>query len=80
MEPTIRRSAWTKVLKIVAPLLAGLVAYLLLAPVHQADTLPPQCFSLVGYGVPCGGELAIAAGTATAAVVGLALWLRDHRR
>jgi hypothetical protein len=80
MEPTIRHGALPRVVKIVAPLLAGLVVLLLLSPAHGVDTLPPQCFSVVGYDVPCGEGLAVAAGAATAAVVGLALWLRDRHR
>jgi hypothetical protein len=61
-------------------LLAGLVALVLLFPASGVDTLPPECFSMLGYSVPCGGGEAVAAGAATAAVVGLWLWLKRSGR
>ena len=36
-------------------LLAGLVVLVLLFPASGVDTLPPECFSVFGYTVPCDG-------------------------
>jgi hypothetical protein len=68
------------VAKVAVAFLAGLVVLVLLFPFSGVDTLPPQCLSLFGYGVPCGTAPSLAAGAATAAIVGLALWLRERRR
>lgn len=65
--------------RIALPLLAGVVVWVLLAPTGGVDTLPPQCWGVFGYGVPCGAELSLAAGAATAGFVGLALWLIGRR-
>lgn len=67
-------------IRIAVSILAGLVVMVLLAPASGVDTLPPQCWSVLGYGVPCGSWLSLAAGAATAGVVGLALWLNGRRR
>ena len=66
--------------RIAVSLPVGLVAWFLLVPFHGIDPIPPQCFALVGYPVPCGDELSIAVGVATAGIVGLALWFRSRRR
>ena len=66
--------------KLAVPILAGLVVLVLLAPASGVAALPPQCWSVFGYGVPCGSGLSLAAGAATAGVVGLALWLNGRRR
>lgn len=68
------------VAKVVVALLAGLVVLLLLLPGSGVDTQPPQCYSMFGYSVPCGSWPAVAAGAATAGVVGLALLLKDRFR
>ena len=68
------------VAKIAVALLAGLVVVVLLYPVAIVDTIPLQCFSMVGLGAPCDGGLAVPAGAAAAGIVGLLLWLRDRRR
>jgi len=75
-----RGEAWRTVRKIALALLAGLAVLVLLYPANTADTLPQQCFSMVGLGAPCGAGLAVPGGVATAVIVGLLLWLRDHRR
>ncbi len=58
--------------------LAGLVVFGLITPVHGAQTIPVQCFSLVGFSVPCETGVALVAGIVTAGVVGLWLWLRSR--
>ena len=68
------------VVRIAVSLLAGLVVLVLLFPASGIVPIPPVCFSVFGYSVPCGGGLAVAAGAATAAGVGLALWLNSRRR
>ena len=60
-------------------LLAGLVVLVLLFPGSGIDRQPPECYSVFGYTVPCEAGWAVAAGAATAAVVGLWLWLRSRR-
>lgn len=68
--------------KVAVALLAGLVVFVLLF--HWGggqDSAPPTCFGMFGwYTVPCEGWVAPAAGAVTAALVGLALWLKDRRR
>ena len=66
--------------KLAVPLIAGLVVLVLLAPASGVATQLPQCWSVFGYGVPCGSGLSLAAGAATAGVVGLALWLEGRSR
>ena len=83
METLVRTEqggSWPIVVRIAVPLLAGLVVWVLLAPFSGVDTLPPQCLSVFGYGVPCGAGLSSAAGAATAGVFGLALWFNSRRR
>jgi hypothetical protein len=61
-------------------LLAGLIVFAILLPRAGIDTLPPICFGMSGYRVPCEGWVAPAAGLATAGLVWLALWLWDRRQ
>ena len=72
MERQGRR--WT-LAKVAIASLAGLVVLVLLVPASGIEPQPPQCFSVFGYTVPCVDGLAIAAGAATAGVVGLLLWI-----
>jgi hypothetical protein len=65
---------------IVVALLAGLAVVLLLFPGSGIDRQPPECYSMFGYVVPCDAWVAWAVGAATAAVVGLALWMIDRGR
>jgi hypothetical protein len=74
------RGAWTTVVKVAVALLAGIVVLVLLYPANIADTIPQQCFSMVGLGAPCDAGLAVPVGAATAAIACLLLWLRDRRR
>ena len=69
---------WT-LAKVVIALLAGLVVLVLLFPGSGVMPQPPQCFSVFGYGVPCESGVAVAAGLATAGMVGLMLWIAGRR-
>ena len=62
-------------------LLAGFAVLVLLFPASGIDPIPPQCFSVFGYNVPCEARPwpAIAVGAATTAVVWLVLGLMDRR-
>lgn len=80
MDQTERQGTWSTAAKVAIPVLAGLVVLVLLFPASGVDTLPPECYSVFGYTVPCGGGVAVAAGTATAAVVGLLLWAAGRGR
>jgi hypothetical protein len=52
----------------------------LLFPGSGVDTLPPECYSVFGYTVPCDPRVAVAAGVTTVAVVGLLLWIAGRRK
>jgi hypothetical protein len=66
--------------KVVVALLAGLFAFVLLAPASGTDSIPPTCYQLWGwFVVPCDASAAWAAAAATTALVGWALWLRERR-
>lgn len=80
MEGTTGRSTRLRTRTIVVALLAGLVVVLLLVPGSGIDRQPPECYSVFGYVVACDAWVAWAAGAATAAVVGLGLWVIDRRR
>lgn len=60
--------------------LAGFVVLALLLPIRGVDSDPPVCWSVFDYIVPCGNGLALAAGAATAGLVGWVLWLAGRRR
>lgn len=75
-----QRRSWATGVRIALSILAGVVVLVLLAPASGADTLPPQCWAMLGYSVPCGSALSLAAGAATAGIIGLALWFNSRRR
>lgn len=79
MQETIRGSAWAIVAKIVVSVLVGLVVFVLAFPIGRVDTIPVQCLSVFGYGVPCDAAWAPVGGLVAAAVVGALLWLKDRR-
>jgi hypothetical protein len=66
-------------LRTILPLLAGIAALVLFFPITGIDTDPPICYSVL-LTVACGAELSIGAGLATAAVVGLVLWVAESRK
>jgi hypothetical protein len=80
MEQAENHGASMTVANVAVGLLAGLVVLVLLFPASGIDPIPPQCFSVFGYTVPCGEGWAVAAGAATAGVVGVSLWLKSRRR
>ncbi len=65
--------------KVSVALLAGLIALLLLFPASGIQPIPPQCFSIFTYSVPCEDWVAPAAAAATGALAYLALLLKDRR-
>jgi len=78
MDQTVKQGALAKG---AIALGAGIVVFLLLFRSGGVDSLPPVCSSILNlYSVPCEGWVAPAGGSATAAVVALALWLMDRRR
>lgn len=77
---TKQRRSWQLAGSIGVALLVGLLVLVLLAPASGADTLPPKCWGMLGYSVPCGSALSLAAGAVTAGIVGLALWFNSRRR
>lgn len=80
MEQTTKSSIRPRTRTIVIALLAGLAVLLLLFPASGVDPIPPVCYSILGYVVPCDAWVAWAAGAATAGLVGLAMWVMDRRR
>jgi hypothetical protein len=66
----------------VAPLLAGLVVFVLQFPWGGGvDTDPPTCFGMFGaWTVPCGGWPTVAAGIVTALLVWVVLLVRVNPR
>lgn len=81
MHQTERQGTRGPSAKVAVAVLAGLIVLVLLFPASGVDTSPPQCFSAFGYTVPCEALPwpAVAAGAATAAVVGLFLWIAGRR-
>lgn len=77
MDQAAHRGSW-RTAAIAA--LAAVVVLLLLFPASGIDTQPPECYSMFGYSVPCGGGLAVAAAAATAGVVGFLLWTASRRK
>jgi hypothetical protein len=79
MEQVPNRMTRPRTRTFVLVLLAGLAVLLLLFPGSGIDRQPPECYSMFGYTVPCGGQLALVAAAMAAGVVGFALWLYDRR-
>jgi len=65
--------------KVAVAILAGIVVLVLLFPASGVDTRPPECYSAFGYTVPCGAGWSLAAGAATAGVVGVLLGIFGSR-
>lgn len=80
MEQVVKGNAWPSGRTIIVALLAGFVVFVLLFRGSDTATMPPTCYSLLGYVVPCEPWVAWAAGAATAGVVGLAMWMNERRR
>jgi hypothetical protein len=72
-------NSWPR-LRTILPLLAGIAALVPFFPIRGIDTDPPICYSAVGLTVACGAELSIGVGLATAAAVGVAVWVAQSRR
>jgi hypothetical protein len=54
------------------------LVFLLLHPVGGVDSLPPRCWSMFGYDVPCHRGVSVAGGGALAVIVGFILWLKGR--
>jgi hypothetical protein len=65
--------------KVAIAFLAWLVVLVLLFPASGVMLGPPVCFSVFGYTVPCDAGWSVAAGAATAGVVGLAFRIARRR-
>ncbi len=80
MEQTTWPRTRPRTSTLVIALVAGFVALLLLFPASGVDTLPPECYSMFGYVVPCDAWVAWATAAAMAGMAGLAMWVIDRRR
>jgi hypothetical protein len=80
MDQTKRQGTWRTVAKVTVALLVGLVVIVLLAPASGVDTLPPECYSVLGYTVPCDARWAFAAGALAAGAIGSLLWIAGRWR
>lgn len=67
---------------VLAAVIGALIAVVLLVPSGGIDTDPPECYSVVGYVVPCGFGLAGAGALIAALLVvgGSVAGRADHRR
>lgn len=79
MEQTTRHFARPSARTIVFALLAGLVVLVLLFPGSGNAALPPTCYSVFGYVVPCDARVSWVAAAATVGLVGVGLWMVDRR-
>jgi hypothetical protein len=80
MEQTTKPGFRPRMATIVIALLTGFVVLLLLFPASGILPIPPVCYSMLGFVVPCEAWVAWAAAAATAGLVGIALWMNDRRR
>lgn len=80
MTPAKRSRSWVLAFTIAASLLAGIVVFFLLLPYYCTDTAPPDCWSMLGYGVPSGFGLSLAAAALAAGLVGVVLRRISRRR
>lgn len=60
-------------MRLLAPLIAALIAFLALFPAAGSDTQPPTCWAFLGYVVPCGAGLAVGAAVLAAVLVAVAV-------
>ncbi len=79
MQQTPKQRARPSARRIALALIPGSAVFLLLIPGSGIDRQPPECYSLVGYVVPCNAWVALAAAAATDLLVGLAFWTNDRR-
>ncbi len=79
MQRTTKQSVRARARTVAVALGAGFAVLLLLFPGSGIDRLPPECYSLFGYVVPCDAWVAWAAAAATAGLVGLGLFTAGRR-
>lgn len=66
-------------MRLLAPVVTGLVVFAALFPFAGSDTQPPTCWSVLGYVVPCGAGVAVGAGLAAAVLAAVVDLLRARR-
>lgn len=76
MTGSRRRARWATVLVAAA---VGIVILLALHPASGIDRLPPECYSMLGYVVPCGSALAFGVALAGALAAGAAAGVLGRR-
>jgi hypothetical protein len=72
-----RRDGWVVGISATA---VGILVLLLLHPARGNDTLPPECFSMFGYAVPCGSGFSLGLAAAGAVVAGAVAYELTRRR
>jgi hypothetical protein len=73
MATTQAGGRWRRAIVLSIALLAALLVFALLTPFDVVDTDPQQCFSVFGYGVPCGNGVSFVAAALAAVIVGMAV-------
>lgn len=66
--------------RLVIALIAGFFVFLLFTPMGGPDVEGARCLGVFGQSVSCSVRPALAAGGATAVLVGIGFWLHDRRR
>lgn len=64
--------------RFVVALVVGLAVLVLLAPFSGVDTLPPTCYAVFRYQVPCREGVAVAAAVVTTVVIAVYGWIRSR--
>ena len=77
---SVARRTLLPAFKFGVPFIAGFVVVMLLVPGSGGDSDIARCQSVLGYAVPCGAWLSLAAGAATAGVVGVAIGINRRRK
>lgn len=77
---TTRTGQGSRLIPPLAGVGAGVLTLYLLLPVSGIDTLPPVCYSALGYSVPCGAGWAFGAALAIGLLTAWAVSLVVRRR
>lgn len=73
MGTTRQGGRWHVAISLASALLSALVVFAFLFPADVVDTDPQQCFSVFGYGVPCGNGVSFVGAALAAVMVGMAV-------
>lgn len=73
MATTRQGSRWHLAIPLASALLSALLVFAFLFPADVVDTDPQQCFSVFGYGVPCGNGVSFVGAALAAVIVGMAV-------